>query len=663
MTIRHFGWAALLSLIAAGQISAQTTQPLAVGKTIDRALAPGQAHSYTLAIDSGRFLTGRAVQQGIDVRVALVGPKGDTLGRFDSPNGDQGAEPFQLTTTAKGTYRIVVAPLGENDKSGRYTLTVERVVAAATTPSGRVDQMMTAIDPAGPGVAVAVVQNGRTIYEKAWGLANLTHKVPFTVNTRNNIGSTSKQFTAFAILLLAQQGKLSLDDDVRTHIPELPDLGQKVTIRNLLTHTSGYREFLNALALTGRRLDFGDYIDRNEIIELIKRQPALQNTPGAEFNYNNTGYALASMIVERVSGQSFPEFLQQHVFQPAGMTHTVVRASPGQIVPNSAQGYLTVPGGYREAQDLGASMGAGGIYSTVGDLAKWLRNYKTQTVGPRGFFEQMSTRDILTKGDTSGYGLGLMISTWRDQLRVQHGGADVAHRSALIYFPALDAGITVQSNSPTINPDMYAARILEAFFPPLKAPEPGAKPAGAPGAFAFDTARFDNFAGRYAIDAAPEVVISFTRRGDRYFTQVTGQPEVEMLPTSDTTFKLTIVDAIVAFHPVPDGRVSRITLHQNGTHGATRVPETAAPIKLADYTGRYYSAELEAFYDVVLTNDSLSLRSRRLEPIPLKHMREDRFSGTFPVANVEFQRDAAGRVTGFRAGNGRTRDVLFTRMD
>lgn len=663
MTIKRLLGYPLIMLLFAATASAQQTRTLTVGRSVEATLARGQAHVYEIALANGRFVSGRAVQDGVDLSVAIVGPRGDTISKVDSPNGKQGPEPFHFNTAASGTHKIVIAALPEETGSGRYTLVVEHNVAAATTPAGKVDQLLSTLDPEAPGGAVAVVQDGKVIYQKAWGLANLTHKVPFTTDTRTNIGSTSKQFTAFSLLLLADQGKLSLDDDVRKHIPELPDLGKTVTIRNLLTHTSGYREFLNALALSGRRLDYGDYIDRKEIIALVQRQPALQNAPGAEFNYNNTGYALASMIVERVSGQSFPDFLRDHVFGPLGMSHSMVRATPGQIVPNSSQGYIPVPGGFREAQDLGGSMGAGGIYTTIGDLAKWLTNYEAARIGPQGFFTQMTTRNVLTSGDTSGYGLGLMIDRWKGLQRVRHGGADIAHRSALNYYPELHVGVTVQTNNAGINAEGYADQIIQAFFASRLKDDAPVAAGGQP--FVFDTARFDAFAGRYALDAAPQFILTFTRRGDKYYTQATGQPEFEITPTSDSTFALSVVKASITFHREPDGSVQHITLHQNGANRATRVgaANAAARPDLNGFVGRYFSDELEVFYHIALEQDTLVLRGPRFDAVKLTHVSGDRFTGSFPIASLAFERDAAGKVTGLRVGNGRTRDVLFKRTD
>jgi CubicO group peptidase (beta-lactamase class C family) len=653
-----------LVLFATGA-NAQTSTPLVIGRTSDRTIAAGQSHTYTATLAANRFVAGEAVQDGIDIDVKVIGPQGDTIVSFDSPNGPKGPEPFQFKTTTGGTYRIVVAPLKEATGSGRYTLTLARNLAAATTPAGKVDQLLASVRATDPGVVAAVVRDGRIVYQNGWGLANLTHGVPFKVDTRTNIGSTSKQFTAFAILLLAEQKKLSLDDDVRKHIPELKDFGQPVTIRHLLTHTSGYREFLNALALTGRRIDMGDYIDRAEVVELIKRQPTLQNAPGAEFNYNNSGFSLLSTIVERAGGKPFPEWMQENVFKPLGMSNTLVRATPGQVIANSSQGYVAAPGGYREAQDIGGSMGAGGIYTTVGDLAKWIQNFHTQKVGPRGFFEQMTTRNVLTKGDTSAYGLGLFVDKWQGLKRVHHGGADIAHRSALVYFPELDAGVIVQSNNASFSSDRYAAQIAEIFFADRINKAPATPVAAGPFDPArFDTTKFDAYAGRYELVEAKGFILSFTRRGNKLFTQATGQPEIELNPTSDTTFTITRVNALITFRR--EAGKWTLLLNQNGLHPAVRIEEVvAAPAKpeLKQYAGRYFSEELETFVDIAHEGDSLVVRSRRGLPVKLQHLRGEEFAGGFPIANVTFERNAQGVITGFRAGNGRTRDVVFKKQD
>ena len=553
------------------------------------------------------------------------------------------------------------------------------VVAAEPTraqeldpPGERVDRIMAELQgPDTPGAVVAVVKEGEIVFQRAYGMANLTHGIPFTLETRTNIGSTSKQFTAFAVALLAREGRLSLDDDVRKHLPELPDLGETVTLRHLLSHTSGYREFLNTLAMGGwRLLEDADHIDPREVVRVVQRQPALQNSPGAEWNYNNTGYALLPMVVEKVTGKPFGDWMEKHVFEPLGMTETMVREDPRHIVPRSAQGYLpTEDGGFMEVPDIGASAGAGGIYTTVGDLARWMGNLGTGELGGEQILAEMTAPFVLTTGDTTNYGLGLILDRERGLRRIQHGGADAAHRSHFAYYPDLDAGLMVLSNNGGF-PGTIPARVAEVFFGEHMEPrEEGAEeeetfpPDVTPfDPASFDPASFDVFVGRYELEIQPGFILTFRREGDRLLTQATGQPTFEITPTSDSTFALSVVEASITFHRDEDGVVTGLTLHQNGHHAARRLPDESASLDLAPFVGRYYSPELETFYTVRVEGDALALHHRRLDPVILRHASGDTFTGTFPLVEVVFQRDAAGEISGLKAGNVRARDVLFERL-
>ncbi len=538
------------------------------------------------------------------------------------------------------------------------------------TRRDRVDLLMADYSgPDTPGGVVAVVRAGEIVFQRAYGMANLTHDIPFAVDTRTNIGSTSKQFTAFAIGLLAERGELSLDDDVRLHVPELPDFGEVVTLWNLITHTSGYREFLNALAIGGWRHD-ADHIDRGEIVTVVRRQPALQNSPGAEYNYNNTGYALLAEVVERVSGDEFPAWMAANVFEPLGMTSTMVRANPRQVVPGSAQGYGPVgDDGFQAIGDLGAAMGAGAMYTTVGDLALWMRNLRTAELGGPALMDRMTTPNVLTTGDTTNYAMGLMISRARGLRMIQHGGADAAHRSTFIYYPDLDAGLIVQSNNAGFD-GTIPGRIAEVFFGDHMEPreEPGDDPELEPEPVEFDPASydpaaFDVFAGRYELEAQPGFILTFWREEDRLMAQATGQPSFEITPTSDSTFALAVVEASMTFHRDQDGRVTGLTLHQNGNHPAPRLPDRdEAAVDLLAYVGRYYSDEFETYYTVRIEDDRLVVQHRRRPTVTLNHTDGDEFAGSFPLVRIEFERDDQGVVTGFRASNVRARGILFERV-
>ncbi|MEM6327312.1 MAG: serine hydrolase [Bacteroidota bacterium] len=647
--------------------SAQAQQDaLAPGQSVDRDLVTGNAHAYTVELEADQFVLGEAVQHTVDVVVTLTGPDEEEIRQFDV--SARSTEAFQFTTDEPGTYTLTVTPF--EDEEGSYTMSLLRVEAKATTPEGIVDQQFASIDRNDtPGAVIGVVERGELIFAKPYGLANLTHGIPYTLETPTNIGSTSKQFTAFAIGLLAQSGDLTLDDDVRDHIPELPDLGATVTLRHLLTHTSGYREFLNTLAMGGRQLGRTDWIARSEIIAVVQRQPELQNEPGAEWNYNNTAFALLAEVVERVTEESFPDWMRANVFEPLGMENTYVRESPLTIIPGRAAGYVPGDdGSWTETPDLGASMGAGGMYSTAPDLAKWMDNFRTARLGGEDLIREMTTPYVLSTGDTTSYGLGLFLDELRGLERIQHGGADVAHRSEFGYLPEIESGLILLSNSPTVPASL--GQITEAFFGEHfeSSDAEGEATEAEPAEFdpeSFDPETFDAFAGRYALDQAPAFIITFRRDGDQYFTQATGQPEFPIFPIGPSRFELRVVEAELEFHVEDDGSVNRLTLFQGGQEaGAARVEDDAEAIDLTEYEGRYFSEELEAFYTLAVVDGELQMSHRRLEtPVTLSHGSGDRFGGGFPIAEVEFTRDDSGAVTGFSAGNGRARDVRFERVD
>lgn len=667
----------VLAILLSQATVAQDVVQVEVGQTYGGSLETGSEGRYTIDLEADQFVAGWANQISVDVVISVYTSEGERINRTDVSG--RGAEPFQFQVEEADTYGIAIEPF--EDEEGDYAFTIDRVESIATEPEGLVDQLMAAFDrDISPGVVVGVVRDGELSFAKAYGMANLTHGIPFTVNTPTNIGSTSKQFTGFALALLADRGELNLDDDVRDHIPELPDFGETVTLRHLLTHTSGYREFLNTLSIGGRRMDLGDGIETRELIEIVQHQPELQNSPASEWNYNNTAFGLLAEVVARVSGQSFPEWMEENVFEPLGMTHSTVRANNHQIIEGASQGYVHAEdGGWQDATDLGGAMGAGGIYTTVGDLAKWINNYYTAELGGRHVIEQMTTPYTLSDGEDTGYGFGIFIDDINGVQRLQHGGADTAHRSSFSLFPEHNAGLIVLSNFPGVPRDA-SGRLAEAFFADLglagsdaeseeeqeqarEAPrEEAADARDSSEELVFNPADFDGFAGRYEMEEVPGFILTFRREGDQFFTQATGQQEIEIFHAEGTTFELRTVDASVTFHPESDGSVGTVTLHQNGDHVANRV-EDGGTIDLSSFVGRYFSEEVEAFYTIALQEGELVLQHRRQDDIALTHNNKDSFTGGFPIATIDFERDDEGEITGFRAGSGRARDIWFEKIN
>ena len=514
-----------------------------------------------------------------------------------------------------------------------------------------------------PGGAVMVMRDGKIVFQKAFGMANLTHNIPFQLNTPTNIGSTSKQFTAFGIALLQERGLLSVEDDIRKHIPELPDLGETVRIRHLLSHTSGYREYINSLLMSGRQM--GDMIRIEEIIPLVQNQPALQNIPGESYNYNNTGYALLAMVIERVTGESYPDWMKKNIFQPLGMNQTVARSHPGQIIPGNAQGYLKIEENtFREAMDIPASIGAGGIYSTIPDLERWVQNFYNPTLGDAHLIKKLQTPFILNDGDTMNYAYGLIIGDYQGLKLVEHGGADIAHRSMFMMFPEVKGAVITQSNNSSFS-SQISRQLADIFFTDVMIKEDEKKPVD-PDEFVYDVEKFDELAGRFELEAAPGFILEFRREEDKLFTQATGQPAVELFASSDSTFYLKVVEASVTFHRNEDGKVDHITLHQNGNHRANRLLEPAWEPSEEDikmYQGRYFSAELEVFYTLAVNEEgNLVLQHRRIDDLPLKAESKDEFTAAFPIPQLKFLRDENGVVTGFEASSGRSTGIVFEKQ-
>jgi CubicO group peptidase (beta-lactamase class C family) len=651
------------TLVAQNPPSTLLKTPIQVNLPIQAELPSDGVHTYTIELDTDFLVFGSVLQHSVDVVVKIYNPAGEEIAKFDGPS--RGLEPFRFVTKSDGVYHIEITPYQK--ATGSYTIQVDVAERLADNPAGKTDQLM--IPYSGedkPGAAVLVMKDGQVLYQKGYGMANLAYDVPFEVDTPTNIGSTSKQFTAFAVLLLQEQGLLNIDDDVRTYLPELPDFGKSVTIRHLLSHTTGFREFLNSFAMTGAHPST-DFTDK-QILRLVQRQPELQNDPGAEFNYNNTGYNLAKQIVEKLTNEPFEKWTRDHIFLPLGMTNTRFRSSPEEMIPGRSMGYsMAENGDFMEKTDLGGAMGAGGIYSTIEDLSKWIRNFKERKLGSDLTFDLMMSSNLLTTGSPSGYGLGLFITTHRGQRYVHHGGADVAHRSMLMYFTDLDAAVITQSNYAMFS-GSSAIQIADFFFDAYFEQTPDAIPTDTTDAtdhsesFRYEITRFDALTGRYELAVAPGFILTFSREGDRLLTQATGQPQIGIQATTDSTFTLIGVPAALTFHMNSDGSADSLTLHQNGNHIARKMSWKPDASELSTYTGSFYSTELETMYHVELVDNALQMVHYLLaEPLKLTPSKLDTFGASFPLATVEFVRNESGTITGFKASNGRTRNVMFNK--
>jgi CubicO group peptidase (beta-lactamase class C family) len=343
-------------------------------------------------------------------------------------------------------------------------------VAAAGAADLRNDKAKAGVDeifadltaPGSPGCALAVAQDGKILYEKGYGLASIELNVPITPETVFDIGSTSKQFTAASILLLEKQGKLKVDDDVRKYIPELPDYGKKITILNLLNHTSGLRDYLELMALGG--IDIDGVTDDDDALNVIVHQKALNFDPGSKWQYSNTGFFLLSLIVKRVSGKTLAAFAADNIFGPLAMKTTEYRADHTRLVPNRALAYKERGRDYALDVSYFEQTGDGAVHTSVEDLLKWDENFYSGQVGGKAFLRELQENGRLNDGRKLDYAKGLFVRRYRGLPTVDHGGAWGGYRAQLLRFPEQHFSVACLCNVGNANPEKRAYRVADAYL-------------------------------------------------------------------------------------------------------------------------------------------------------------------------------------------------------
>ena len=315
-----------------------------------------------------------------------------------------------------------------------------------------------------PGCALGVVQDGQIVYERGYGYANLDYALPNGPEMVYYVGSVSKQFTAASIALLAQEGRIALDDDVRKYIPELPDYTRPITIRNLVHHTSGLRDIYTLMSLAGIRME--DVLPDDDALALIARQKELNFLPGDDYLYSNSGYWLLGQIIERVTGESLREYARAKIFDPLGMRDTHFHDEPWHPITNRVISYTAVPDAEPRIAYLGNfdKIGAGGLYTTVDDLRKWDSNFYEPRVGGDAFLRTIHTPGVLNNGDTLSYAFGLMLGEYRGLRTVRHSGGLMGFRAELARFPDERFTVIVQCNQGDIDATALANGVADIYL-------------------------------------------------------------------------------------------------------------------------------------------------------------------------------------------------------
>ena len=496
----------------------------------------------------------------------------------------------------------------------------------------------------GPGCAVGVSVNGETIFEKAFGLAEMEHNMPNTPQTIFESGSVAKQFTAAAMVVLAQDGKLSIDDPVRKYVPELPEYDKPITIRHLLNHTSGLRDWGSVMALTGAGR--GDRVVTQDIaLDVIVRQKGLDFTPGAEYSYSNSGYQLAAIIVERVSGKKFGEFTQERLFKPIGMTKSSWRDDYQRLVPGRAQAYSR--NGDKEPWRLNMPImnvyGNGGMLTTIGDWMKWNAMLDSKSLGAP-LVEALETRGVLNDGRNISYALGLDVGTYKGMKEVGHSGGTAGYQTYLARYPERKLSVGALCNGyPPAATDLVHGIVDEILGP---FPEPAKVET-----IAVAEDQLKKFAGMWRNDVTRNANQIAVEKGELKINGTALKPVADgsfMLGERKLRFKpgTPVTSEIVN----PDGSVTRLTMVEQWTPAAA---------DLASYAGDWWSEEAGVTAKFAIEGDKAFVVVRPTIKLPLRPLYKDHFGA--PGYVVWFSRDSAGKIDKLHVSGSRMRDMPFVR--
>jgi len=520
----------------------------------------------------------------------------------------------------------------------------QKVVAGAERAFEKVTKAYVA---PGPGCAAAVSLNGETVFEKAFGLAEMEHNVPNTPQTIFESGSVAKQFTAAALVLLQQEGKLSIDDPVRKYIPELPDYGSPLTIRHLLNHTAGLRDWGTVMSLTGAGR--GDRVINMDLaFDVITHQRALDFTPGSEYSYSNSGYNLAAIIIERVSKQKFPAFIEERLFKPLGMTNSSWRDDYQRVVPGRAQAYSRQGNGpWRLNMPFMNVYGNGGMLTTVGDWMKWNAMLDSQSLGAP-LVAALETRGVLNDGRKIAYALGLVVDTYKGLKDVSHGGATAGYQTFLARYPDNKVSVGVMCNGTSPSAGGIAANITDEIFGPY--PETAKTE---PAKVSEDELK--RFVGIWRSEKTHAPARFNIENG------VSRWSGARVVPMGGGQF--TVSGNQLRFTFDKDGKpVSAETVDSDGevrrfVRETVWTPESD---DLASFTGDWFSEEAGATFTLAVDAGKLFIKQRPATNLQMQPIYKDHFDVQGYV--VWFTRDKNGKVNSMHVGTSRMRDMLFVRV-
>ena len=524
-------------------------------------------------------------------------------------------------------------------------------ISDAKTLETQIDALVpTQVNDTTPGLVIGIVQNGKLIFSKGYGLANLSYGMANDSKMVYNVGSVSKQFLGYAFAMLHVKGDLSIDDPVGKYLEDWPEFEHPVTLRHLLTHTSGYREAYTMSNLAGRIVGV-DRLSRAECLNVVRKQPELEFVPGSNWTYNSTAWVILAEVFEKVTGEKADTWVEQNMLKPLGMNNTQIESYVGEVITNAAESYVFDPEqGYINQESNRAIFGAAEVYSSIDDLVKWVNNYRTATIGGKAVNDLFLEPFILNDGSDSEYALGIDNSTYNGLRRYRHTGGHEAFATQLSYYPEHDLGIITISNyggKGWLATSKIADLLLGEFMTAENKEEVQS--------IDIATEALESLKGRY-------VSSNFNRTLEIGMVEdsLTINGDSKLIPISENTFHVNGWDSQVVIKKGADGN-TKLTFSDNSREIYTKVASwQPTETDLKSYEGDYWSEELETLYHLTLKDGKLTIEHRWLGEIPLESLTRDLFKTDWGY-NVKFVRDSNQNISGFSIYGGRTLNVYFGR--
>jgi CubicO group peptidase (beta-lactamase class C family) len=512
-----------------------------------------------------------------------------------------------------------------------------------------------------PGCALGIMKNGELIYAKGYGLANMEYDIPNSASSVFRIGSTSKQFTAACIILLAEQGKLSLDDNLKNLFPDFPEYAKQITVSHLLNHTSGIRDYLQIAYLKG--LGDDDYYEDSNIMQWLINQSDLNFIPGEEFLYSNSGYWLLGQIVQKVAGINMADFAKKEIFEPLGMNDTHFHNDHTQIVKNRASGYApSENGNFKISMTTLDMIGDGGIFTTINDIKKWDDAYYNSTVLSKAFWNMMTQQGVLNSGEVIEYASGLMIGEYKGLKTIRHGGAFVGFRAELLRFPEQQISIAIFANRADANPSRKANQVADILLKGKLIEEDDKKDEKPKIAAPIKEFQLNQLVGSYELQ--PGIIVNLSIKNDSLNVfQIWNKQSYNIIKTSGNTFQIPEEkDISFVFSNLKDGHTQTLSVFQGGrqTKAARKKEVDVSGIDLNDYTGSYYSKELDVTYNFEIKNGILQAGIEKNQSIMDCTISDlDQFTMKFGL--VRFIRTDSV-ISGFELDSGRVKNLKFEKI-